>query len=591
VKKERILISVLVPIVLLLAAVAGLAHAQGPEPPELGAPQVALGTAFTYQGQLKVDGEPVDDECWFAFRLYDDLAAVDSVATPFTTTTPILITDGLFTVDVEFGDGAFTGDARWLGIQVKCGSEESYTPLGRQALTAIPYALYASDAGDADLLGGLPAGAFWTTGGNAGTDPTTHFVGTTDAVSLTLAVGGTTALRLVPAAGTPNIIGGYSGNSVTPGVVGATVGGGGTSANINRATGNYGTVSGGYNNQAGDDDGDPATSRYATVGGGTSNTANSNYATIAGGRGNVITGTAGSAAIGGGRGNTITATAVYATIPGGQGNTASAGWATVGGGHHNTASEVAATVGGGNENTASADAATVGGGSENSASASSTTVGGGMNNSASAGWATVGGGYSNTANRNYATIAGGRANVISGTAGSATIGGGRGNTITATATFATVPGGFQAEASHYGEMAYASGCFAVRGDAQTSVYVLRRTSTGSSQTQLFLDPSSNQQITLPVSRTVTFDILVVAAAENGQAASYQYAGGIKHTASGGTALIGPIQPLMELEDDSAWSVLIDADTGNNALRIRVTGAAGRTIRWVATVRTVETVMP
>ena len=152
--------------------------------------------------------------------------------------------------------------------------------------------------------------------------------------------------------------------------------------------------------------------------------------------------------------------------------------------------------------------------------------------------------------------------------------------------------GYNAAATHYGEMAYASGKFDERGDAQTSVYVLRRTSSGASQTQLFLNPSNNTRITLPVSRTMTFDILVTAAADNGDAATYQYAGGIKRTSGGGTALIGGnVVELMRFEDDAAWSVAIDADTSNDALRIRVTGAADRSIHWVATVRTVETTMP
>lgn len=289
-KAKRISISVFVPIIVLLAVAAGLTYAQGPEPPSPRASQGTLGTSFTYQGQLKLDGDPVNDECWFAFRLYDDLAAADPVVTPLTTTTPISVSDGLFTVNLDFGSGAFAGDARWLGIQVKCGSESSYTPLGRQELTAAPYALYASAAGDADLLGGLPAGAFWTTGGNAGTDPTTHFVGTTDAVTLTLAVNGTPALRLVPTSDTPNLIGGYSSNSVDDGAFGATISGGGDTGNANRVTCNYGTIGGGYNNQAGDDDGNPATSRFSTIGGGEGNTASGDRSTVSGGQYNTASG-------------------------------------------------------------------------------------------------------------------------------------------------------------------------------------------------------------------------------------------------------------------------------------------------------------
>ncbi len=56
-----------------------------------------------------------------------------------------------------------------------------------------------------------------------------------------------------PNATSPNLIGGYSGNGVTAGVVGATIGGGGAAADSqpNRVTDYYGTVAGGGNNQAG----------------------------------------------------------------------------------------------------------------------------------------------------------------------------------------------------------------------------------------------------------------------------------------------------------------------------------------------------
>ena len=38
---------------------------------------------------------------------------------------------------------------------------------------------------------------------------------------------------------------------------------------------------------------------------------------------------------------------------------------------------------------------------------------------------------------------------------------------------------------------------------------------------------------------------------------------------------------------SAWVIDIDADTTNGSLRLRVTGAATTSIRWVATVETAE----
>jgi len=103
------------------------------------APQAAMGTAFTYQGQLKSGGAPVTADCEMTFRLYNDAVVGSQVGSAITTTVPI--TDGLFTVELDFGSDAFGGDARWLGIQVQCPGDSSDAELGRQALTAVPYAL------------------------------------------------------------------------------------------------------------------------------------------------------------------------------------------------------------------------------------------------------------------------------------------------------------------------------------------------------------------------------------------------------------------------------------------------------------------
>ena len=80
------------------------------------------------------------------------------------TNSPVGVTNGLFTVTLDFGDGVFTGDARWLDIGVRTnGGTGDFTTLApRQAVTPAPYALYSSGAGTAgsasNLLGILSAG-------------------------------------------------------------------------------------------------------------------------------------------------------------------------------------------------------------------------------------------------------------------------------------------------------------------------------------------------------------------------------------------------------------------------------------------------
>ena len=526
-KWQRMLIAVLI-LGLLLALAAGLVLAQGSGPQGGDVSQASLGTAFTYQGRLTDGGSPANGSYDFRFILYDDAVGGSQVGGIVTVDDHTVI-EGLFTVLLDFGSSAFTGDARYLEVAVRPGaSTGDYSILSpRQALTAAPYAL------NADLLDGQHASAFWTLAGNSGTSPGTHFLGTTDNQALEFRVNGARVLRLEPHATSPNVIGGYSGNGVTGGAYGATIAGGGVSGHTNRVTDDHGTVGGGRNNQAGNDDGDTSNRYYATVGGGYSNDA----------------------------------TGAIATVGGGDRNTASGEGATVGGGGSNTASDFYATVGGGASNTASHLWATVGGGGGNAASGDqAATVGGGYLNDASSNYATVGGGVSNTASGMYATVGGGYLNTASG-------------------TFATVPGGRDASASHWGEMAYASGSFASAGDAQTSVYVLRNTTTNATPTELFLD-GSHVRLTIVPTATLVFDILVVARSAGDNSAGYIMRGIIEND-DGVTSFIGVPSVIAMGEDRPAWEVAVTADNTNDALVITVTGEADFTIRWVATVRTVE----
>ena len=81
-------------------------------------------------------------------------------------------------------------------------------------------------------------------------------------------------------------------------------------------------------------------------------------------------------------------------------------WASVSGGTLNTASQSWSAVHGGYGNTASGFYSSVGGGYQNVASGSRSTVSGGYTNTASGTYSTVSGGYTNTAGTSYATISG-----------------------------------------------------------------------------------------------------------------------------------------------------------------------------------------
>lgn len=316
---------------LLFAILAGLSYAQEPASPTAVA-GTPLTATFTYQGQLMQGGQPVSATCSMIFRLFDAAAGGSQVGPPIPAN--ITVTDGLFTTSLDFGAGLFDGNERWLDVAVQCPGDGAPVNLGRQALTAAPYALYALNAA---LLDGMGSSDFFKVGGNA--VAADAVLGTTSNHGLEIRVNDQRVLTLLPSPASPNLVGGYSANTVSSGKDGAVIGGGGFNSNPNSVTDHYGTVSGGADNTS---------NYYATVSGGRSNTASYDYATVGGGRDNIADGYA-------------------ATVGGGNRNTASGERATVSGGLNNIASGERATVAGGDYNTASGGSSMVAGGSGNNA--------------------------------------------------------------------------------------------------------------------------------------------------------------------------------------------------------------------------------
>jgi hypothetical protein len=122
-------------------------------------------------------------------------------------------------------------------------------------------------------------------------------------------------------------------------------------------------------------------------------------------------------------------------------------------------------------------------------------------------------------------------------------------------------------------------------------YVLSSQTTDATQTELFIDGTGgSSRMVLADDSTWRFEIDVVARRTdaNDEGAAYKFAGAIdRNTGVATTALIGSVAETIDAEDTAAWSVAVDADTTNGSLRIRVTGEAAKTIRWVAFVRTVQ----
>ena len=132
--------SVLVVSILILLGLGAAGAEGGGRAAPLQAP---AGTAFTYQGHLEDGGGPANGLYDIRFYLFDDAVAGSQVA-PYITLQDVSVTEGLFTVTLDYGN-VFDGDSRWLEIWIRPGaSTGSYQQLlPRQSLTPVPYASYA----------------------------------------------------------------------------------------------------------------------------------------------------------------------------------------------------------------------------------------------------------------------------------------------------------------------------------------------------------------------------------------------------------------------------------------------------------------
>src|ERR1043166_5291807 len=118
-------------------------------------------TAFSYQGRLNDSGSPASGTYDLRFTIFDALASGTTVA----------VSNGLFTVLLDFGASAFPGADRFLELGVRTnGSAPAYTTLApRQPVLPVPYAIQAANA--------LNAATAATAAGLSGTLPASSLTG------------------------------------------------------------------------------------------------------------------------------------------------------------------------------------------------------------------------------------------------------------------------------------------------------------------------------------------------------------------------------------------------------------------------------
>ena len=118
----------------------------------------AQGTVFTYQGRLNNGTNPVTGLYDLKFHLYDSSGGGSILGGPVTNTA-VPVTNGLFTVMVDFGAGVFTGGSNWLQIGVRLNGGAGFSALSpRNQVTPTPYAIFAETANAAGLTGTIPVG-------------------------------------------------------------------------------------------------------------------------------------------------------------------------------------------------------------------------------------------------------------------------------------------------------------------------------------------------------------------------------------------------------------------------------------------------
>jgi hypothetical protein len=192
--------------------------------------------------------------------------------------------------------------------------------------------------------------------------------------------------------------------------------------------------------------------------------------------------------------------------------------------------------------------------------------------------ASVLGGRSNTASSDRSIAAGDGCT----SSGINTIAIGASNTASASQGFAI---GLQSRADRLSMLSHASGTFAVVGDAQRFRAVLRCKTTTNAAVEMALDGATGY-LTIPSGKVIFCNIKVVGVKSDGSVvATYERQYAAKNVAGTSSEVFAPVT----IGTDNASSTSLEVATvdAGDYIRIRPTGIASETWRWVASVDAVE----
>ena len=155
-------------------------------------------SAFTFQGRLNDGGAPANGTYDFQFWLFDTLADGTGTQLGTQSASGVQVTNGVFSVTIDFGAQAFSGADRFIQVVVRPSfADPSVIPTilsPRQPLTSTPYSVRSLSAANADTattattaadstkLGGVDASGYVLTGDIRLTDARTPTPGSPDYV-------------------------------------------------------------------------------------------------------------------------------------------------------------------------------------------------------------------------------------------------------------------------------------------------------------------------------------------------------------------------------------------------------------------------
>jgi hypothetical protein len=160
-------------------------------------------TGFTYQGKLSNNGNPANATYDMQFKLFDALSGGTQQGDTITNSM-VQVSNGIFTVELDFTASVFTGESRFLEIAVRlAGDTNPYTVLApRQPLTTSPYAIRTLSATAADSLSDACVGCV-----------TSSHIQSVDGSQISGSIAGSQISGTVPVESVPTGSGNYIQNS------------------------------------------------------------------------------------------------------------------------------------------------------------------------------------------------------------------------------------------------------------------------------------------------------------------------------------------------------------------------------------------